>query len=86
MSLSLSFNGHCWDAAAQEQLESAIRGCIRESPRGEDWSVSLDRSDSIDSCDVRVKTSRYTRSRMFEDDLSALPKAITDWLMSFPSL
>jgi hypothetical protein len=83
MSLSVNFTGY-WDAATQRQLESAIRGCIGEPPRGEDWSVSLGRSSSLIYCDVRVKTLHQTRSRMFVDDLSALPKAITGWLMSYP--
>ena len=81
MSLSLNFTGD-WDAATQGELESAIRECIGEPPRGEDWSVSLRRSSFF--CDVRFKTLRQTRSRMFMDDLSALSKAITDWLMAYP--
>jgi hypothetical protein len=83
MSLSLNFTGY-WDAETQGQLEKAIRVCVGEPPKDEDWSVSLGRSISLIYCDVRVKTSHQTRSRMFVEDPSALPKAITDWLMSYP--
>ncbi len=83
MSLSLTFSGY-WDADTQGRLEQAIRVCIGEPPKIEDWSVSLDRSISHNFCDVRVKTLHQTRSRMFLDDPSALPKAITDWLKSYP--
>jgi len=83
MSLSLHFTGY-WDAATQGQLEKAIRECIGEPPKDQEWSVSLSRSFSLLSCDVRVKTLHQTRSRMFLDDLSALPKAITDWLNLYP--
>ena len=81
MSLSLDFTGD-WGPATQGEVEGAIRECIGEPPRGEDWSVSLRRSPFY--CEVRVKTPRQTRRRMFVHDLSELAKAVTDWLVSYP--
>jgi len=83
MSLSLNFTGY-WDTETQGQLEDAIRVCIGEPPEEENWSVSVERSFSLIYCNVRAKTLRQTRSRMFVDEPSALPKAITDWLKLYP--
>ena len=83
MGLNLHFDGF-WDEETKGNIEHAIRDCIGEPPKDEEWVVSIVRHYTFQPCAVQVKTLKQTRSRLFFEQSSALSKAIPDWLKLYP--
>jgi len=81
--LNIHFEG-AWSAEAKEQIERAIRESAGTPPDGENWSISIDRPSFSFYCEVHAKTPRQSRTRLFFEEDSALPKTISDWLKSYP--
>jgi len=83
MGLNIRFEG-AWSAEAKEQIERAIRESAGTPPGDENWSISIDHPSFSFYCEVQVKTRHQSRTRLFFDGDSALPKTISDWLKSYP--
>ena len=81
MSLHINFDGVS-DSGIQARIETAIRDCIGNPPRGEDWSVTVTSFGS--GCTVVVKTPNQTRKKVFLLRASELPEAIPPWLRQYP--
>jgi hypothetical protein len=73
-----------WDFHVRIAIENALRKCIPEPPKDEDWIVSLAAGFAQSYCEVSVKTPSQTRTRFFFEDPHSLPKAITDWIHLYP--
>jgi len=83
--LRVYFDGD-WDAKIKGDIEDAIRDCIGDPPADEDWAVSIVPSFSFQYCEVKVKTQRQARRRLFFEDPGMLPRAISDWIKLYPLL
>ena len=83
MGLKTKFEGF-WDPDNRASIERAIRECVGEPPKDEEWVVSIARDFPYQPCSVQVKTLKQTRSRLFFDQSAALSKAIPDWLRLYP--
>lgn len=83
MGLLVNFDGS-WDSQGRKEIEDAIRKSVGEPRNDENWVVSITAGLLRDYCEVRVTTTRQTRSRVFFDDSSKLAKAITDWIGMYP--
>ncbi|HXQ27368.1 MAG TPA: hypothetical protein VN822_13240 [Candidatus Acidoferrales bacterium] len=79
----MNFDGF-WDADTRGNIEHAIRACVGEPPKDEEWVVSVVRQFPFQPCAVQVKTLKQTRSRLFFENSPALSKAIPDWLKLYP--
>lgn len=73
-----------WDPETRRHVEDAIRKCIGDPPKDEEWGVSLITGFSQDYCEVKVMTPNQTRTRLFFEEPAKLPKVITDWIEMYP--
>lgn len=83
MALKTEFEGF-WDPDNKTNIERAIRECVGEPPKDEEWVVSIARQFPFQPCTVHVKTLKQTRSRLFFEPSVSLSKAIPDWLRLYP--
>jgi hypothetical protein len=83
MGVNVYFN-ESWDRSTKKAIEDAIRKCIGEPPRGEDWLVTVTAGFAQTYCEVKVRTPNQTRSRFFFDEGTNLPKAIARWIAIYP--
>ena len=81
MGLHIDFDG-VWDMKARARIEGAVRDCVGEPPKNEDWDVSIRTFGGY--CLVSVKTLHQTRRKMFFSDVSKLAEAIPEWLQQYP--
>jgi hypothetical protein len=73
-----------WDPKTRRDVEDAIRKCIGDPPKDEKWFASLTTGFAQNYCEVQVTTPNQTRTRLFFEEASMLPKAITDWINIYP--
>ena len=81
MAISIELN-EISNPELREEIESVIRGCIGDRPKGEDWKVWI--RVLVGNCEVTVKGPIQTRRRLFFDHAQNLPEQIRDWLEGYP--
>jgi len=81
MSLQIDFDGF-WDWSTKKSIESALRECIGDPPRDEEWNVALTSYGGY--CIVLAKTTQQTRRKMFFLRPSELAEVIPMWLKEYP--
>lgn len=70
------------DAEIKRQIESEFVRCMGDRPAEEHWKVWI---HDLQSCHrVVVKGPTQTRDRLFFEDIRETPRAIRNWLESYP--